>query len=113
MAGFGFWFAILVFGMVQNAIRKVSVRRRSYVYADAEGHPPSTATTGPPTFLGRAAALSRKYFITPSLLPPYHQRRLLGCTIPTRAVSFTVFSYWAVTIVLSCVNYHAFNGNIL
>ncbi|CAK7237864.1 hypothetical protein SBRCBS47491_010180 [Sporothrix bragantina] len=111
-AGFGFWGIILVFGMVQNLIRKTIESRQGFVYADAEGSVVRPGSNGKPGVFGRAAALARKYIITPSSMPPYKQQRFLGCTIPTRAESFVVISFYIVTLILSCVNYHGQADNI-
>lgn len=95
-------------------IRKTIESRHSYIYTDAEG----TGAVGRPNnnakpagIFGRASATVRKYVIMPSALPPYHQRRFLGCTIPTRAESFVVLAYWIIGIVLGAANIHGFNGN--
>ncbi|CAK7219843.1 hypothetical protein SCUCBS95973_003958 [Sporothrix curviconia] len=111
-AGFGFWCVILVFGMVQNLIRKTIESRQGFIYADAEGSVVRPGSGGKPGIFSRAAAVVRKYVLTPSSMPPYHQQRFMGCTIPTRAESFVVLSYWIVTIILSCVNYHGQADNI-
>ncbi|CAK7206369.1 hypothetical protein SEUCBS139899_009160 [Sporothrix eucalyptigena] len=111
-AGFGFWAIILFFGVVQNVIRKTIEARSGYTYADAECAAIRSASNGKSNIVGRGMATLRKYVLTPSSLPPYHQRRFMGCSIPTRAESFVVLSYWIVTIVLSFVNYHGQANNI-
>ncbi|CAK7274541.1 hypothetical protein SEPCBS119000_006226 [Sporothrix epigloea] len=105
-AAYGFWALILAFGIIQNVVRKIIVARRGYVYVDAEGSTIRPGAGGKAGVFGRAAAVVRKYVVTPSSMPPYHQQRLMGCSIPTRAESFAVFSYWSVAIILSFVNYH-------
>ncbi|KJR86002.1 FRE family ferric-chelate reductase [Sporothrix schenckii 1099-18] len=110
-AGYGFWAIVLVFGIVQNAVYKAMESRQGYVYADAERHDQPTGNAKPSTPFGRVAAVLRKYVVTPSALPPYHQRRFLGCTIPTRAETFVVAAYWTISIVLGAVNIHSFRGN--
>ncbi|CAK7267928.1 hypothetical protein SEPCBS57363_002841 [Sporothrix epigloea] len=105
-AAYGFWAIILAFGMAQNIVRKIIESRRGYVYADAEGSAIRPGAGGKSSIFGRAAAVVRKYVLTPSSMPPYHQQRLMGCSIPTRAESFVVFSYWIVALILSFVNYH-------
>ena len=102
-----------MFGIVQNVVRKTIESRQGFVYADAEGSAIRPGTGSKPGVFGRGAALVRKYVLTPSLLPPYHQQRFLGCTIPTRAESFVVLSYWIVSIILSFVNYHGLTGNTI
>lgn len=109
---YGFWGPILLFGMLQKAIRHLAERRRGYVYVDAEGNSQQSNASGKPGLLSRIDAWSNKYLVTPSLLPPYRQKRLLGCTIPTRAVTFVLAAYWILNFVLSCVLYRAFTGNL-
>ncbi|OAA60317.1 serine/threonine-protein kinase [Niveomyces insectorum RCEF 264] len=111
MAQYGFWFAILVFGMTQNAIRKVIEKRRGYVYADAAAESRGRKV-GKPGIFAKSVAVTRKYFVTPSTLPPYHQIRFMGCTIPTRAESFVITSYWIIVLVLSCIDIHSMKDNI-
>ncbi|KAL1890514.1 hypothetical protein Sste5346_008182 [Sporothrix stenoceras] len=111
-ACYGFWAIILLFGVVQNITYKIIESRSSYVYTDAEGSGRPINNAKPANIFGRAAAVVRKYVIMPSALPPYHQQRIMGCTIPTRAETFVVASYWIIGIVLGAVNIHGFNGNI-
>ncbi|EFW99861.1 serine/threonine-protein kinase [Grosmannia clavigera kw1407] len=107
---YGFWGAILLFGMAQNAVRQMAERRRGHGRADLGGSQGRPATARP-GLVGRVAALADKHFVTPSLLPPFHQRRLLGCTIPTRAVGFVIAAYWIVNFILSCLHYRVFAGD--
>lgn len=111
-ACYGFWAIVLFFGVVQNIAYKIIESRNGYVYTDAEGTGRAINNAKPSNIFGRAAAVVRKYAIMPSALPPYHQQRFLGCTIPTRAETFVVAAYWIIGIVLGAVNIHGFNDNI-
>lgn len=113
-AGYGFWAIIIFFGVVQNVVRKVVEKRRGYVYSDAEasGRAASSKAGSKANIFVRSVAFVRKHFTTPSALPPFHQTRFLGCSIPTRAETFVVIAYWIISIILSGVNIHGFEGNL-
>lgn len=74
---YGYRGAIILFGMVQNAVRRFLERRRGYVSADAEGR---RAVVSTPAFLLPLLVYARlrKCLITPSLLPPYQPTPVLG-----------------------------------
>lgn len=112
---YGFWGGVLVIGILHRLITLINESR------------PSPSSIGPedtgiadsrekPTEKNRPFVSMyswiRKNLITPSALPPYRRQPLFGCTIPTRIEVFIVLSYWIVSLVLCCVNYRGFKGNL-
>ncbi|PQE09594.1 ferric reductase transmembrane component 4 precursor protein [Rutstroemia sp. NJR-2017a WRK4] len=55
------------------------------------------------------------YVTTPALFEPsskHHVQLFWGFTLPTRLDFIIIFLFWAVIIVISCVDYQSFSGNI-
>lgn len=105
---YGFWGAILVFGMVRRLFH--TLRQRTPSASDSESGRANSTTT---RLFRHITTWARKHLITPSMLPPYHIQPLLGCTVPTRLEFIIIYLYYVISIVLCAVNYRGFEGNIL
>lgn len=46
------------------------------------------------------------------LFGSYRRRLYLWCSVPTRLEAFVIYSYWTISLVLCCVNYRTFDGNL-
>ncbi|KAL3481224.1 ferric reductase NAD binding domain-containing protein [Aspergillus californicus] len=91
----GYWGGILVLGMVVKAWNFVASR-----------------TKMTPSFLTH---FIDTYFVLPaSFAPavPHHQQLLYSHTVPRRLDSIIVFGFYALCIVLACVDYQSFSGNV-
>lgn len=108
----GFWGLILVLGMIDKAwYTLVTLRRDSKLKkAGIEGTSSSSMSTPPGVW-----HWIRTHLIIPAGLAPLaesHQRRVLWHTIPRRLDLVIVFLWWVLTIILSCVDYNSFSGDI-
>lgn len=101
-AMYGFWGGVIVIGIVHRLFLHFWVHRCSSSASERSASDP----------VSTAYLWLRKHFLVRSLVPPYHRRALLWCTIPTRSKAFVVFAYWAISIILCSVNYRAFEGNL-
>lgn len=93
----GYWAGVLVLGMfskVWTILQKGSQKRTPL---ESLCHGFRTYVTMPATF----APLSSK-----------HQTLWYSHAIPKRVDSLIVLGFWAVTIILSCVQYDSFVGNL-
>ncbi|PYH48527.1 ferric reductase family protein [Aspergillus saccharolyticus JOP 1030-1] len=111
----GYWAGILVLGMIVKAwktmraqlyTRKSGVSEKSGFYAAGRSScAPVPAVTH---FL-------RTYLVIPASFAPgltNHQQLKWFHTIPKRLDLLIVFGWWAVCVILSCVDYQSFKGNI-
>ncbi|KAH8897703.1 hypothetical protein GQ53DRAFT_712143 [Thozetella sp. PMI_491] len=107
------WFlgTILVVGMLGRIIQLVRDRQASHFSVDTENRGPGRrhTLTSP---LSKAYSYVQKHFVIPGVLSSRHRVPLMWCTIPTRMEAFVVYSFWIISIVLGCVNYRAFTGNL-
>jgi hypothetical protein len=112
---YGFWGGVLVIGFLHRIITLINESRLSHSSTGPEDIGTADSREKPFKKNGPVVLIYswiRKNLITPSALSPYRRQSLFGCTIPTRIEVFIVFSYWAVSFVLCCVNYRAFKGNL-
>ncbi|KAJ6008825.1 FAD-binding 8 [Penicillium canescens] len=93
----GYWAGVLVFGIFSKAwtVLQGGSQRRSPL--ESLYHRFRTHITVPATFVP---------------LSSRHQQLWYSHAIPKRVDSLIVFGFWAVTIILSCVKYESFTGNI-
>ncbi|KAJ5113971.1 FAD-binding 8 [Penicillium angulare] len=93
----GYWAGVLVLGMFSKLwiVLQKGAQKRSPL--ESLCHYFRTYVTVPATF----APISTK-----------HQTLWYSHAIPKRVDSLIVFGFWAVTIILSCVRYDSFTGNI-
>lgn len=104
----GFWGGILVLGTVANLWKTLTVKPYSSV-KDLEGTAPSRES--PPSTL---VHWLRTHLIIPATISshPFHQKMFMWNTIPKRLDMLIVAGFWIVSILLGCVDYLSFNGNI-
>ncbi|RAH76937.1 hypothetical protein BO86DRAFT_442129 [Aspergillus japonicus CBS 114.51] len=88
----GYWGGVIVLGSLFN-LSKAS---------------PWSLSRGP---LATLRYYLRLHLVIPATVGTYHQRALYWCNIPKRLDSVIVFGFWAISIVLSCVNLGTFSGN--
>lgn len=110
----GYWGGVLALGMIVKAWKFVRSSMRLSHSGDAEKNSagPRSKAFAP---VAAVAHFMRTYFVIPASFAPYlsnHQQLFLFHTIPKRLDMLIVFGFWAVSIILSCVNYQSFTGNI-
>jgi hypothetical protein len=93
----GYWAGVLVFGMFSKAWTVLQGGSQRRTPLESLCHRFRTHITVPATF---APFISR------------HQQLWYSHAIPKRVDSLIVVGFWAVTIILSCVKYESFTGNI-
>lgn len=96
--------------MVTNAYDVFVARRFERYQVDSESNSPP---------IPRAESRIRRYWnwfdrniVLAFTFGNHHQRKLWGCTIPTRMVSIVVGIYWILNLILCAVNIDAFAGNL-
>ena len=114
----GYWGGILVLGMMTKLMGSVSSQRRGPSRRDGESnialqnmHQKQTK----PKAVASALHFLRTYVIVPaSFAPilPHHQQLYYWHTVPRRLDLLIVLGFWALCIVLGCVDYQSFSGNI-
>lgn len=115
LAFYGFWAGILLCGIASNAWYSLSGHRAVRRSSDIEGRG-IQPKRNPNRFLAPVYHFShyfRTYISVPAAFGQYHQRLLWWCTIPTRWETIVVFSFWTLAVVLSCISYEPFTGNML
>ncbi|RAK95283.1 ferric reductase family protein [Aspergillus ibericus CBS 121593] len=108
----GYWGGVLALGMISKAWKMAHAFLRLSTGSDAEKRSGSGRALGP---ISAAAHFVRTYIIIPASFAPFlsnHQQLFLYHTIPKRLDTLIVFGFWAVAIILSCVDYESFTGNI-
>ncbi|KAI2974183.1 hypothetical protein CBS147323_1572 [Aspergillus niger] len=110
----GYWGGVLALGMIVKAWKFVRSSMRLSHSGDAEKNSagPRSKAFAP---VAAVAHFMRTYFVIPASFAPYlsnHQQLFLFHTIPKRLDMLIVLGFWAVSIILSCVNYQSFTGNI-
>lgn len=115
---YAFWGGIILVGIIQRLWQVWSQSRFTHSAADTEGGSIPSGGRKVPASTGLLAPASRGYswihtnLVLPSSLGSYHQRLWWWCTIPTRMITLVVASFWILSLVLSCVNYRGFEGNL-
>ncbi|KAL4982288.1 ferric reductase like transmembrane component-domain-containing protein [Aspergillus falconensis] len=114
----GYWGGILLLGMFARFAGFMSSRRHTPSPQDAE----SSGTVGRNKRRGVLSKLIntpihylRTYLVMPASFAPFltnHQQVFYWHTIPRRLDSIIVFGFWALCIILGCVDYQSFSGNI-
>lgn len=114
----GYWGGILVLGMMAKLMGSVSSQRRAPSCRDAE---PNIALQSmhrkqtKPKAMTSVLHYLRTYFVVPaSFAPilPHHQQLYYWHTVPRRLDLLIVLGFWALCIILACVDYQSFSGNI-
>jgi hypothetical protein len=114
----GYWGGILLLGMVARFAGFVTSGQRTLTLQDAE----SSGAVRRNKLTGILAKLIdipmhylRTYLVMPASFAPFltnHQQVYYWHTIPRRLDSIIVFGFWALCIILGCVDYQSFSGNI-
>ncbi|KAE8416081.1 ferric reductase like transmembrane component-domain-containing protein [Aspergillus pseudocaelatus] len=114
----GYWGGILVLGMMAKLMGLVSSQRRAPSRRDAESNIASQDMNQKQTKPKAGASVLhylRTYFVVPaSFAPivPHHQQLYYWHTVPRRLDLLIVLGFWALCIILGCVDYQSFSGNI-
>ena len=112
----GFWGIILLFGIVHNLVGHLGHRGLSRMTTDAEVQAitprASTAISRLPPWAKSVSKWCKTHLTLPSVFDDYHRRTLLGCTIPTRLEGLVLLSFWALNLILCCIDYRGFEGNV-
>ncbi|KAE8140337.1 ferric reductase like transmembrane component-domain-containing protein [Aspergillus pseudotamarii] len=114
----GYWGGILVLGMMAKLMGSVSSQRRAPSRRDPESnialqnmHQKQTK----PKAGASTLHYLRTYFIVPaSFAPilPHHQQLYYWHTVPRRLDLLIVLGFWVLCVILGCVDYQSFSGNI-
>ncbi|RAL11189.1 ferric reductase family protein [Aspergillus homomorphus CBS 101889] len=111
----GYWGGILVLGMIVKAWNSLRAQHNSPGRGDSEK---SGFYSAGRKFCAPVAAVShflRTNFVIPASFAPAlsnHQQLFWFHTIPKRLDLLIVFGWYAVCIILSCIDYQSFTGNI-
>jgi hypothetical protein len=114
----GYWGGILLLGMVDRFAGFVTSGQCTLTLQDAEssGAVRRNKRTG---ILAKLIDIPmhylRTYLVMPATFAPFltnHQQVYYWHTIPRRLDSIIVFGFWALCIILGCVDYQSFSGNI-
>ncbi len=105
----GFW-CIVVFAGIINRLFAAAVQHNTRgIYQDPEA---SSNQRIRPRF-GATQRWIRRHVVLPAVFGYRHQQPLGWCTIPTRIQSLMLLSFIVVNVILSSVNYRAFENNTL
>ncbi|KAL4995175.1 ferric reductase NAD binding domain-containing protein [Aspergillus recurvatus] len=113
-----YWGGILVLGMFARFISFVSTRRPGHTStsssrdAEANGNRQADPSRG---LLLAPLHYVKTYIALPASFAPFlpnHQQLFWYHTIPRRLDLLIVFGFWALSIILACVDYQSFEGNI-
>ncbi|KAH7020604.1 ferric-chelate reductase [Macrophomina phaseolina] len=109
-----YWGGIVLLGIINNLFNTVSNARAGTAIADAEkaGSAPA-AKYKAKTPLGGAYFWIREHIIVPAAIGTYCQRRVLWCTVPSRAVSLCILGYWVLCLIFGFVGYQTIPVNLL
>ncbi|KAJ6007910.1 hypothetical protein N7540_011886 [Penicillium herquei] len=107
----GYWAGIIFLGSLYNLVSFMSMLYSRRSSNDVENTNSKAQSLSLPRPLAAIRYYCRLYLVIPATITTYHQRALYWCTIPTRLDSLIVFGFWAISIVLSCVNLGSFSGN--
>lgn len=112
----GYWGGVLVLGMVSKAWSVFFSMRSAHGTRDLEARNGSQNTQkkafGP---LASFYHFLRTHVTVPATFAPYlsnHQQLWFSHAVPKRVDTLIVFGFWAVSIILGCVDYESFSGNI-
>ncbi|CAI7641743.1 unnamed protein product [Penicillium glandicola] len=108
----GYWGGVLVLGMVSKAWIVFFSRQRVSGSCDPEASPSLHSKKGPFASLFH---FLRTHIIMPATFAPVlsnHQQLWLSHALPKRVDTLIVLGFWAVSIILSCVGYDSFTGNV-
>ena len=113
-AMYGFWGTVLLVGMFQNLFHHLTNGRSVTTQPDVEdgGSQERTNINKTKNPIESAYDWTRTHFTMPGMIPDRHKQLTWGCTFPTRADAFVIGSFWLVSLLLCCVNYDAFQGNL-
>ncbi|EXJ81391.1 hypothetical protein A1O3_07682 [Capronia epimyces CBS 606.96] len=102
-AAYGYWGVVLLVGMITRI--STFIRRQL--------RPRLSSSPRPKGSLWRRARLGvQQYITTPALFRQHSAEPVGWCTIPPRLQALTIFGFVVVNVVLSCVDYDIFAGNV-
>ncbi|KAL4736470.1 ferric reductase NAD binding domain-containing protein [Aspergillus similis] len=114
----GYWGGVLVLGMVAKFVSFISTRRHGHASTSSSRDTESNSirhakhTRG---LLSTPLHYVKTYMALPASFAPFltnHQQLFWYHTIPRRLDLLIVFGFWALCIILACVDYQSFEGNI-
>ncbi|KAL4956119.1 ferric reductase NAD binding domain-containing protein [Aspergillus filifer] len=112
----GYWGGILVLGMIAKSIGFLSSKREARASPDTESTGQQLRQEKKTwVLLSKPIHFLQTYIDIPASFSPYlnnHQQLYFSHTIPRRLDLLIVFGFWALCIILSCVDYQSFTGNI-
>ncbi|KAF2816982.1 uncharacterized protein BDZ99DRAFT_470052 [Mytilinidion resinicola] len=111
---YGFWGSVLLLAMINRFINFVFHKRQSRVGTDPEHNAPLPNASSNKLLVPVYAVRHwiRANIIVPAAFGSHHQRLYYWFTVPTRLEAIIVFSYWAISIIFSGINYRTFIGNL-
>jgi hypothetical protein len=109
-AMYGYWGAILIIAMLNNAHGRWWQSRASRSTSDVEGRQALTliANDNP---LAIANTWWKKNFIIPPIFGTRRRQLYYNFSVPTRLEAIVIFTYWILSLMLCAANYRAFEGN--
>lgn len=106
----------MVLGMLAKMWGFWTSRRHAIYKSDTEGSSTlQSASQRKPGLFASALHYLKTYFAIPASFIPFlshHHQLYYSHTIPKRLDLLIVFGFWAVCIILACVDYQSFSGNI-
>ncbi|KAB8256537.1 ferric reductase like transmembrane component-domain-containing protein [Aspergillus pseudonomiae] len=114
----GYWGGILVLGMMAKLMGSLSSQRRVPSHQDAESSVTSQnmrRKQNKPKAVASMLHSLRTSFVVPASFAPilsHHQQLYYWHTVPRRLDLLIVLGFWALCIILGCVDYQSFSGNI-
>ncbi|OJK04912.1 hypothetical protein ASPACDRAFT_19883 [Aspergillus aculeatus ATCC 16872] len=111
----GYWGGILALGMIVKAWKTFRAHLNGLGRGDSEKSGFYAAGRNSCAPVAAITHFVRTHFVIPASFAPSlsnHQQLFWFHTIPKRLDLLIVFGWWAVCIILSCVDYQSFRGNI-
>lgn len=115
---YGFWAGVILLGIASNCWITWTSRQRGrrlwLIHDEEEGQRDRRFSESHGLLLAPFHWLVhqiRTHILVPATLGTYHQRLFYWCTIPSRAETIVVSSFWVLSTVLACINYKTYPDN--
>ncbi|KAL4754497.1 ferric reductase like transmembrane component-domain-containing protein [Aspergillus terricola var. indicus] len=114
----GYWGGILVLGMIAKFVSFISTHRHGHTSTPSSRDTESNSVRHAKPSRGLLSTplhYIKTYIALPASFAPFlasHQQLFWYHIIPRRLDLLIVFGFWALCIILACVDYQSFEGNI-
>jgi hypothetical protein len=106
---FGFWLVVILIG-IGNRLVEIFLSKREYAIKDVEVQSPKIQKK---YSLWTTLNLKTRIYFTLPVAVRYHCAQPVGwCTVPARIQLLTIAAFIIINVVLCCVNYRIFLGNL-